>query len=519
MQGISEDGDGAECELEENRKRGNKELRLQNILFPPVKSCEEMYLRAFHVPCRQCRPFMVPHSGMIRTDTYMNAFDVGAWKKYTELSKLSLCVSLRGSGIITCFWEREKEEPMCLFKKKLKNGLEGSDKRKFPIWKFEKMKDGVLYFEFRAETDSVIEAWFETDSIVKKNVKLSIIICTYKRQKQLEQMIKILQEKDKQKDFSQPEYETEGSDEWFRTIIVDNASEIENTYGDRITVYHNPNLGGSGGFSRGMEETIRNLPVFEATHVVLMDDDAVLQKESLYRLRALLSFMKPEYEEEAVAGRMFRLDKPWIQYTAAEIWNGGDIRHIGWNRNVTDRQYIWNMNENAGGEYSGWWFACFPIGFVKNNRPLPFFLHCDDVEYGLRHGGTPITLNGIQVWHVTYEYRRSPVMAYYDYRNSLIVNALYGCGETDKKRIWEHFKQKITKAHVRKDYLLEYFLIRAFRDYLKGMKWFMRKDDTKIHEALLRKKRVWKYGNSLRWRIALFRTKEKKSLCIKYRTY
>lgn len=486
-------------------------MRLQNILFPPDKSCEEMYIRAFHKPCGQCKPFVVPHGGMIRTDTYMNVFDVGAWKKYTEISELSLCVKLKGISIIKCFWERKNEEPICLFEKSIINDLGDSDKRNFPIWEFKKMKEGVLYFEFQAVTDSVVEAWFETASITKKNIKLSIIICTYKRQKQLKQIIETLQGKDRKGDFCQQEYETEDNiDEWLRTVIVDNASEIEDAYGDKITVYHNPNLGGSGGFSRGMEETVRNLPKFEATHVVLMDDDVVLQLESLYRLRALLNFIKSGYEEEVVAGRMFRMDKPWVQYTAAEIWNGGDIRHIGWNQDMTYRQYIWNMNENTGGEYSGWWFACFPIEFVKNNKPLPFFLHCDDVEYGLRHGGTPIVLNGIQVWHETYEYRKSLVIAYYDYRNSLIVNALYGCGETDKAQIWKQFKQKITKAHVEKDYLLEYFLIRAFRDYLRGMNWFMRKNDMAIHAALVRKKKACRYGNSISWRIAFLEQRRRK---------
>ena len=92
---------------------------------------------------------------------------------------------------------------------------------------------------------------------------------------------------------------------------------------------------------------------------------------------------------------------------------------------MTRPENLASLNDNEGAEYGGWWFACYPMEFVEKNRPLPFFLHCDDVEYGLRHGGTPIVLNGIQVWHETYEYRQSPVIAYYDTRNALIVNALY----------------------------------------------------------------------------------------------
>ena len=105
------------------------------------------------------------------------------------------------------------------------------------------------------------------------------------------------------------------------------------------------------------------------------------------------------------------------------------------------------MNENEGAEYGGWWFACYPMDFVEKNRPMPFFLHCDDVEYGLRHGGTPIILNGIQVWHETCEYRQSPVVAYYDTRNTLFVNEFLN-DIFDYDDVLDKWKQKITEAHL-----------------------------------------------------------------------
>lgn len=475
-------------------------MRLQNIRFPSDETCEEIYVRAFQMSGRQYEPFLVPQGGMIRTDTYMNAFDVGAWKTYTTVSELALCLKLKGSGIIKGFWE--KEDPVCIFKEGINKDSDSFCERKITIPGFEKMENGILYIEFWAETDSVMEAWFETDSMTEKPVRLSLVICTYKRPRELDRIISVISGESRTNISGRQMCETEDRGEWLHTIIIDNASEIADTYGDGISVYHNPNTGGSGGFSRGIRETVRNMQTFEATHVIFMDDDAVLQMESIYRLRALLSFVRPQYEKEVVAGRMFRMDQPWVQYTASEIWNGGEIRHIGWNQDMRERQHIWDMNANEGGEYGGWWFACFPIEFARNNSPLPFFLHCDDVEYGLRHGGTPIILNGIQVWHETYEYRQSPVMAYYDYRNSLIVNELYGRGERDKERIWEQFKRKITEAHVKENYLQEYFLICAFRDYQKGIGWFMKKDDTAIHTALKRKKKAWKYGNAVRWRMA-----------------
>lgn len=455
---------------------------LQNIVFPSDEICEKgIYIRSSNVSSQRNGLYCIQQGEVISTDTYMNAFDVSAWKKYTNITELSLVWKLKGKGIIKVYWEKENGEAVCQTEIAVENHNNTFEEMRYQFQDFGQLDEGILYFRFYAETDSFIEAWFETEDCESKEIKISIVICTYKRKSQLEQLIKIIQSINGNST-SKPKSNTD----WLRTIVIDNASELTEQYGEGITVYHNPNTGGSGGFSRGMKETVRNLDEFQATHVVLMDDDVSLQTESIYRLYALLTYVRPEYEQEVVAGRMFRLDKPHIQYTAVEIWNGGDIRHIGWNQDMTERQCLWNMNENTGGEYSGWWFACFPIEFVKGNEPLPFFLHCDDVEYGLRHGGTPIVLNGIQVWHETYEYRQSPVMAYYDCRNSLIVNSIYG----GKKIVEDNIRQvlqTIKGVHLEQDYQREYYLLKACLDYLKREKWFINKDSGSLHDLRVKK--------------------------------
>lgn len=322
-----------------------------------------------------------------------------------------------------------------------------------------------------------------------REIKISLVICTYKRRKQLQQILNMLHK----------ENEREKWNGWLQVVVIDNASELEGGNEEGVFIYHNHNTGGSGGFSRGLDETVKNLEIFPATHVVFMDDDVVVQMESLHRLHAFLSLMKEEYTQEVIAGRMFDIDRPCIQYTAAEVWNKGDIRHIGWNQDMTRRQHVWHMNENEGGEYGGWWFACFPIEFVKENRPLPFFLHCDDVEYGLRHGGTPIILNGIQVWHEIYEYWKAPVLAYYDNRNRALVNHLYRL--CDKEEILKHWIKSISFYHMRREYTMEYYAIKGFLDFFKGMEWAGRIDANKYHEKLGRK-RGNRIKNALLWRCA-----------------
>lgn len=472
---------------------------LQNIVFPRYAVDEkEIYIRGAGDFKQSGILGNVRQGEVVCTDTYMNAFDIGVWKKYADITELSLVFRYSGKGTIQIFWEKENCEAVCLTERVIESCGSKKGKMQYCFRDFSKWEEGILYFKFYADRDSVIDAWFETENIKKREIKISTVICTYKRKEQLEKLLDTIRN-----------IKTEENcklSEWLRTIVVDNASELEDLYGEGITVYHNPNTGGSGGFTRGMKETVKNLPEFHTTHVVLMDDDVILQSESILRLYALLTYIRSEYEQEVIAGRMFRLDRKQVQYTAVEIWNRGDIRHIGWNQDMTDRNCLWSMNENAGGEYSGWWFACFTIEFVKENDPLPFFLHCDDVEYGLRHGGTPIILNGIQVWHETYEYRQSPVIAYYDYRNSLIVNKIYNFLDVDKQR--QDFMQRVADAHNRCDYLLEYFFIRAFLDYRRGMKWFMKKDNVIINTFLIKKKNACRYINLIRRKI-VFLQKER----------
>ena len=142
-----------------------------------------------------------------------------------------------------------------------------------------------------------------------------------------------------------------------------------------------------------------------------------------------------------------------------------------------------------------------PIEYVEKNRPLPFFLHCDDVEYGLRHGGTPIILNGIQVWHETYEYRQSPVTAYYDTRNTLIVNAMIGI-LPPKDIVLGEWKRKISEAHVQGDYLLERMLILGLMDAAKGKKYLYKCQKSKKYAQLYKRRKASKIGNAILWRSA-----------------
>lgn len=460
---------------------------LQNCILPKRKEYKELYYRSSSQVFQKQNYLFIPKGEVVSTDTYMNSFDIETWRKYTDVSQLHFSMHCEGNAKINLVCKQKDGN-----KKSVEILKEGdfSFEVKIP----EEFQKGIIYLEILAQEDTKIySANFESKMEIKQDCKIALIICTYKRKGCLENIIKILNDENEKNSFHS----------WLNITIVDNASELKNNYGENIHIYHNPNTGGSGGFSRGMDEVVNNLNRFSATHIVLMDDDVKFCYESLVRLRSLLSYMKKEYLDESVAGRMFRLDKPMIQYTAAEIWNGGNLKHIGWNQDMTLRDSLWSMNDNTGGEYSGWWFACYPIEFVKKNRPLPFFIHCDDVEYGLRHGGTPIILNGIQVWHETAEYRQSAIMEYYDIRNMLFVNEIRNISQ-DSKEIYRIWKQKMGYARSLGRWTNEYLIIIGFNHYLNGLEKILHYDVEKIHNHL-RKLKGKRYKNAFAWRIVAIR--------------
>lgn len=336
-------------------------------------------------------------------------------------------------------------------------------------------------------------------------VCIAVNICTYKREKYIDNILKRLQDTF----FFDEQNKTEHYGA-LHIYIVDNACELQKIDSEYIHLEHNPkgNTGGSGGYQYGID-LIRASQV-EYTHVVFMDDDVELDVSCFYKLYDFLRNVDEENANRPVAGRMFRMDAKEIQYTAGEIWNGGNIVHVGLNKPLTEVEKEPEVNLNAGAEYGGWWFCCFPYEFVKENDIMPFFIHCDDVEYGLRCGQLPIVLKGVQVWHEIFEHRQTPLICYYDTRNPLYVNEKYRLSG-DASTVLLDWKKKISRYHYEEKWDYEYYTIKGMIDFLKGMKWLTDIHPGKYHSRL-QKARINRYKNSILWRVAEYRFRKKYKL-------
>lgn len=145
---------------------------------------------------------------------------------------------------------------------------------------------------------------------------------------------------------------------------------------------------------------------------------------------------------------------------------------------------LYNEREEKA-DYNAWWFCCFPISIVNSdNLPLPIFIRMDDIEYGLRNMRQLISMNGICVWHESFENKYAPYLEYYIARNQFITNAFhckwYGTGHLIKKMLGKCVQEVKVCQYKRADLYLQGIL-----DFLKGPEWLAAQDGEKLHTGIV----------------------------------
>jgi len=473
----------------ESKKNENTEIIIQSMVLPnEICDEKELYFRIQKPGAllQKEDSLILEKNAIISTNTYMNCFDIQAWTQYTGITTYKLVIEAQGKGHITLY-SLDTNMPIA------KCSIDTDTPQKYSIEFQEIGSAHLVYFEVKSEetlciTKASYIAICKEETV--NTIHFDLLICTYKRRDEVRALLKQI----RQSLFFDKSSSLYGA---LTIRIIDNASELDTKNDEHVKIYHNPNTGGSGGFTRGILESRKELEKHKTSHVIFMDDDVQMINETLYRLYALLLLATKEYQHRVIAGRMFRMDKKNIQYTACEVWNGGDIRHIGENQDMCQVKHLKQMNHELG-EYTGWWFGCFPIDFVNKELPLPFFLHCDDVDYGLRFGKEPLVMNGIQVWHETFENRLSPTIIYYDIRNSLIVNTIHGYF-VNEQNAWNWWKQR----------LWSFYGYIAMLDYLKGKAFFEKYQEKK--QLMQMNKLVFRILKPFLWRFLWFRFKREGS--------
>ena len=196
-------------------------------------------------------------------------------------------------------------------------------------------------------------------------------------------------------------------------------TEVSADLGKQLTYIQQANLGGSGGFSRGMYETVK---AGDSDFVLLLDDDAVSEPESILRS---IQFSDYTIRPVLVGGGMFHLDNRTMLYTQGERINPQRMwmypsKSMGYNHDfsVDAVSLKKDRHQRIDEDFNGWWMCLIPVAVMKKiGLSLPVFIKFDDIEYGLRAGkaGFPtVCLPGVAVWHQAW-HDKDPARSWEEY--------------------------------------------------------------------------------------------------------
>lgn len=407
--------------------------------------------------------------------TYVNGLSAGKWRQYASVGRVILHMALFGCGRVVVHGVRSGEQDPIDLKS---TSFEG-DEVDPCVLDIDIDTIGYDLIGFRVESDAnysveLLSASYLTDvsegSINPINLALSTT--TFKNEQYILPNIELVKDG----------ISKEGGpiSDHFHMFVVDNGQTLDHTSlsDELVTVLPNPNTGGSGGFARGMMAATETPGQF--THIILMDDDVSIMPESLIRTFNLLSLAKDEYKDAFINGAMLSMEDPTRQYEDVSYVDASGIyRRVKEDLNVGKLSDILE-NERTSVEvdqaYGAWWYSCIPVKAIeKNGLPMPFFIRCDDVEFGMRNKPVYMTMNCICVWHASFEGRfRASVDCYQYFRNFFAMIALDDCADERMfvLRIQRGVRQKLRDM----DYQAAEFILDGLEDYLRGPEYLQKLD-------------------------------------------
>jgi len=248
-----------------------------------------------------------------------------------------------------------------------------------------------------------------------------------------------------------------------RPLFNDVAAQL----GDKLVYIRQPNLGGAGGFTRGLYEVSS---IADHANVILMDDDILCEPESVLRLNAFANLTPTP---TCVGAQMLLLKDPRKLLTSAEETDLVKLRSGRWVANALSfSDMIKNRQEKrVDAEYNAWWSCLIPSEVISAiGLPLPLFFQWDDIEYGLRAfaaGFPTVTLPNAGVWHAEFHWKdRDDFTRYFQVRNALITYALRGT--MDARKTANSLAREIAHHLVSMQYGLAHTVIRGIEDFLEG---------------------------------------------------
>jgi len=422
---------------------------IQNFILPSnmIRDVESLYVRSGSF--EGDFPLCMNEGKELDLRSYFNFLSLEKWNKYTRCTKFSIYLNIKGSFKISLYHYK-------VFNEKLLMSIEIFESSKIEIPNCP--MDGLLGIAITSSSnDSVLYGGGFSSDESPNDVRIGVDICTFHREDLVTDKVRRLSSY-----FSEVDVLFSRAVELF---VIDNGDTFKDiTCNENLVhVIKCDNLGGSGGFTRGMIEILDDSSF---THILLNDDDAIFDPETLYRTWSFISMLKTEYQDIWIGSPMLLNDRPTTVHESGAKYQKRDLIPNKNGLDLSSIQQCLDIDKEEPIDYLGWWYCAFPCSVIsKIGYPLPLFVKEDDVEYGIRYNGVKIVLSSIAIWHDSFKNRFSPASYYYYARNHLII----GCttGDISKKdAIWMLRNALLESVCYR--YECSDMMYKGMMDFIKG---------------------------------------------------
>ncbi|MGH3355316.1 MAG: glycosyltransferase [Nocardioidaceae bacterium] len=415
---------------------------LQQVVFPkgrsPVDSADSGAAVLPLYVAGEARPervvdrdgYRVPAGERVSLASYFNAFPAAYWQRWTDVEEVTLRLELVGDATVELFGSDGSGQARRVTERRV-SGDAAAVEMTVPLAGFD--AGGWLWCDVvagHADVTLVSAGWWGGPVPDRPTPTASLGITTYNRVESCLGVLRQLGDDDGLLRMVDAVYVVDQGDD--KISSAPGFAAATAGLGDRLTVLEQPNLGGSGGFARCQLETVR---AGRSDHLVILDDDVVLETESI---RRAVTFAGRCTVPTLVGAHMFSLLEPTRLHSMAECV---DLERFRWGpMHESEREHDlaeaglvetpW-MHRREDVNYNGWWMCLIPRQVLDDiGLSLPFFIRWDDAEYGLRAGdaGYPtVSMPGVGVWHVPWTHKTDALdwQAYFHQRNRIISALLH----------------------------------------------------------------------------------------------
>ena len=400
----------------------------------------------------------------VSTNTYFGRFPASYWQRWTGVTAVEVSAQVSGNGRVALVASDVEGETRTV----ATAAVDGPGMLRLvaPIDHF--VDGGALWVVVSTDT-AVVELSGLTWSVAapEHHRPASVVICTFNRADDCVATLAAMADDDAAlTDVEHVYVVDQGTD---RVDTRADFGRISEVLGGKLRYITQPNLGGAGGFTRGLLE-VTDSAGSEHANVIFMDDDVLCEPETVVRLNA---FANKTVEPAIIGGQMLYLLHPEQLHVGAEradlptLAAGIATPHALHDIDVTEN----HQDERVDGAYNGWWTCLIPAEIVqKIGFPLPLFFQWDDIEYGYRAraaGHATVTLPGAGVWHADFAWKDwDDWHRYFNIRNAMITAALHS--DFNGKQVARGLRAQLTRYLLSMQYGLAYTLIKAVEDFLEG---------------------------------------------------